>query len=105
VWFSGETGSPLRIRVTPLRTVYLKGGSGYFYDGYWGHGIDHGGLVIEGVTHDVGSPAGRAALCWLNETLSRYEASDGSVGYGMYENMCVGVYKPAGFDDAASVAP
>ena len=53
VWFSGADASDLRIKVTPLRTVYLKGGSGYFYDGYWGHGIDHGGSVIEGVTHDI----------------------------------------------------
>jgi hypothetical protein len=104
VWFSGDKASDLRIKVTPLRTVYLKGGSGYFYDGYWGHGIDHGGLVIEGVTHDIGSPEGRAELNWLNETLSRYEASDGRVAYGMFENMCVGVYRPAGFDDPRSVA-
>jgi hypothetical protein len=105
VWFSGADASDLRIAVTPLRTVYLKGGSGYFYDGYWGHGIDHGGLVVEGVTDDIGSAEGRAKLSWLNETVSRFEASDGTVGYGMYENMCVGVYKPAGFDDAQSVAP
>ena len=104
VWFSGDGASDLRLRVTPLRTVYLKGGSGYSYDGYWGHGIDHGGLVVEGVTHDIGSAEGRAAVSWLNETLSRYDASDGSVGYGMYENMVVGTYRPAGFDDPQSVA-
>ena len=104
VWFSGDGASDLRIRVTPLRTVYLKGGSGYSYDGYWGHGIDHGGLVVEGVTHDIASPEGRAAVSWLNETLSRYDASDGTVGYGMYENLCAGIYRPAGFDDPTSVA-
>jgi hypothetical protein len=105
VSFSGSGASDLRIAVTPLRTVYLKGGSGYSYDGYWGHGVDHGRLVVEGLTHDVASPEGRARLCWLNETLSRYEASDGRVGYGMHENLCVGVYEPAGFDTPSSVAP
>jgi hypothetical protein len=105
VSFSGPEASDMRIAVTPLRTVYLKGGSGYTYDGYWGHGIDHGKLMVEGVTHDVGSPEGRAELCWLNETLSRYETSDGLVGYGMHENMVVGVYQPAGFDTPVSMAP
>jgi len=105
VSFSGPGAADLRIRVTPLRTVYLKGGSGYSYDGYWGHGIDHGKLVVEGVTHDVESAEGRAALCWLNETLSRYDASDGRVGYGMHENMVIGVYQPGGFDTFAAVAP
>ena len=105
VSFSGPGASDLRIRVTPLRTVYLKGGSGYSYDGYWGHGIDHGELVVEGVTHDVASAQGRASLCWLNETLSRYDATDGRVGYGMHENMVVGTYEPHGFHDPTTVAP
>jgi hypothetical protein len=104
VWFSGAGASDLRVRVTPLRTVYLKAGSGYMYDGSWGHGVDQGGLVVEGLTHDVASPEGRAAASWLNETLSRYETDDGRVGYGMFENLCAGLYLPAGFDGPDAVA-
>jgi hypothetical protein len=104
VWFSGEGSSDLKVRVTPLRTVYLKGGSGYSYDGRWGHGVDQGGLVVEGLTHDVVSPESRAQLTWLNETLCRFETSDGGVGYGMYENLVAGVYRPGGFDTPTAVA-
>ena len=104
VWFSGAGSSDLRIRVTPLRTVYLKGGSGYQWDGRWGHGVDQGGLVVEGVTHDVADPVSRAELTWLNETLCRFETSDGRVGYGMYENLCAGLYRPLGYESPTDVA-
>ena len=96
--------SDLRVRVTPLRTVYLKAGSGYLYDGRWGHGVDQGGLVVEGLTHDISTPEGARQASWLNETLSRYETSDGRVGYGMFENLCAGLYLPAGFDGPDAVA-
>lgn len=104
VWFSGNGASDLRVRVTPLRTVYLKGGSGYAWDGRWGHGVDQGGLVVEGLTHALSTPEARAELSWLNETLSRYETSDGRVGYGMFENLCAGLYLPNGFDSPTAVA-
>jgi hypothetical protein len=104
VWFSGAGASDLQVRVTPLRTVYLKGGSGYHYDGRWGHGVDQGSLVVEGVTHDLSTAARRAEVAWLNETLSRYETSDGRVGYGMFENLCARVYRPAGFETPDAVA-
>ncbi len=104
VSFSGAGASDLRIRVTPLRTVYLKGGSGYLYDGTWGHGVDQGGLVVQGLTHDLSTAEARAELSWLNETLSRYETSDGRVGYGMFENLSMGLYLPAGFDSPTAVA-
>jgi hypothetical protein len=41
----------------------------------------------------------------LNETLCRFETATGEVGYGMHENMLMGVYKPSGFLTADAVAP
>ena len=41
----------------------------------------------------------------LNETLCRFELSTGEVGYGMHENMLVGIYRPTGFDTPEAVAP
>ena len=106
VWFSGDGASDLRIRTTPLRTVYLKAGSGYMYDGYWGHGVWQGpDLKVEGVVTPVGSPTERLDLSFLNETLSRHETNDGRVGYGMHENLIAGLYLPAGFDGPDAVAP
>jgi hypothetical protein len=93
------------ITCTPLITVYLKAGSGYSYDGHWGHGVYQGPLAVEGVTHDIGAPHERLHLSWLNETLCRYDSSDGSVGYGLYENLVAGVHLPSGFTRPDTMAP
>ncbi|MGI9603218.1 MAG: hypothetical protein ACR2QE_15125 [Acidimicrobiales bacterium] len=106
VWFSGDGASDLRITTTPLRTVYLKAGSGYIYDGYWGHGVWQGAdEKVEGVTVDVGEPTERLELSFLNETLCRHDTNDGRVGYGMHENLYAGLYLPFGWDGPDSVAP
>jgi hypothetical protein len=106
VWFSGDGASDIRIESTPLRTVYLSSGSGYKYDGYWGHGVWQGAdPKVEGVVDEIGEPTDRLHLAWLNETLSRYETSEGLTGFGMHENMANGLYLPAGFDRPDAVAP
>ncbi|NRA97746.1 MAG: hypothetical protein HRU14_16235, partial [Planctomycetes bacterium] len=89
----------------PLRTVYLAAGSGYIPMDGWGHGYYQGPLVVEGHSYDMGDPAVRKQYALLNETLCRFELSTGEVGYGMHENMCMGTYKPYGFNAADSVAP
>lgn len=105
IWFEGPGASDLRITTTPLRSVYLKAGSGYLYDGYWGHGVWQGDEVkTEGLSVDVGEPAERLDLAWLNETLSRHETNDGRVGYGMHENMAAGLYLPNGWTSPDAVA-
>ena len=42
---------------------------------------------------------------FLNETLCRFELDTGEVGYGMHENLLVGIYRPTGFltPDAGAV--
>lgn len=106
MWFSGPGASDLRIKTTPLKTVYLKAGSGYMYDGYWGHGVWQGDHEkVEGVITQIGEPTERLGISFLNETLSRHETNDGRVGYGMHENLISGLYLPDGFDSPEAMAP
>jgi hypothetical protein len=98
-------GEPIVVTGTPLRTLYLAAGSGYAPDEEWGHGYYQGPLKVQGVEHDFSSPDQRRRYALLNETLSRFETSTGEVGYGMHENMLMGIYRPSGFDTADSVAP
>ncbi len=102
---TAEDGTPIVVRTTPLRTLYLAAGSGYVPDGTWGHGYYQGPLKVEGVVHDLSDPEVRRRFAILNETLSRFELDTGQVGYGMHENMLMGVYHPTGFSTADAVAP
>ncbi len=97
-------GAPIVVHTKPLRTLYLAAGSGYVYDGTWGHGMYQGPLAVEGVVHDLTDPEVRRRYAILNETLSRFELASGEVGYGMHENMLRGVYRPSGFLTPESVA-
>lgn len=101
----GFAHSPITVATTPLRTVNLGMGSGYMPQPDWAHGMYKGPLVVQGLTYDVSSPRARAKTFGLNETLSRFEASNGDVGYGMHENLIAGVYRPYGFERPDSVAP
>jgi hypothetical protein len=105
LWFSGDGASDLRITTTPLKTVYLKAGSGYMHDGYWGHGVWQGAdLKVEGVDTPIGEPTDRLDIAFLNETLCRHETNDGRVGYGMHENLAAGLYIPFGWKSPDAVA-
>ena len=98
-------GAPIVVRTTPLRTLYLAAGSGYVPDGTWGHGYYQGPLKVEGLVHDLSDPEVRRRYAILNETLSRFELADGQVGYGMHENMLIGIHPPPGFHTPDTVAP
>ncbi len=102
---SAPDGTPIVVKNTPLRTLYLAAGSGYVNDGTWGHGVYQGALKVEGLTHDLSDPEVRRSYAILNETLCRFEMATGEVGYGMHENMLMGVYKPTGFLTPETVAP
>jgi hypothetical protein len=101
---STPDGTPIVVRTTPLRTLYLAAGSGYVPDGEWGHGFYQGPSKVEGLVHDLADPEARRRYAFLNETLSRFETADGQVGYGMHENMLIGVYEPGGFLTGDAVA-
>ena len=74
-------------------------------DGTWGHGVYQGPLKVEGLVHDLADPEERRKYAVLNETLCRFELDTGEVGYGMHENMLVGIYRPSGFLTPDAVAP
>src|SRR5262249_52181216 len=78
--------------IPPLRTVYLSAGSGYSYDGEWGHGVYQGPLVVQGLVQPIGDPPARRDLSGLNDTLCRFELDGGEVGYGLHENMVLGAH-------------
>jgi hypothetical protein len=103
--FEHPSGKDVWVTNTPLRTVYLAAGSGYMPSPDWGHGMYKGELVVEGLTYDVADPAVRRRYSSLNETLCRFDLSTGEVGFGMHENLCLGVYRPYGFLTPEAVAP
>lgn len=78
-----EGGSPIALKVSPLGTVYLRGG---LYDGLNGvyHGSDRGSLKVETETWDVRSDETRQSATGLNDHASKFEGPDG-VGYGVFE--------------------
>ena len=98
-------GDTIVVTTTPLRTLYLAAGSGYVPDGEWGHGFYQGPLKVQGVSHDLSDPEVRRKYAFLNETLSKFELSTGEVGYGMHENMLIGIYRPTGFETPTTMAP
>ena len=100
-----HNGKPLRIEATPLRTVYLAAGSGYIPKPDWALGMYQGALKVEGLTYDMSTEEERAKHAPLYETLCRFELSTGEVGYGLLENLVVGVYHPHGFDSPGAMAP
>ena len=90
---------------TPLRTLYLAAGSGYVNLDGWGHGVYQGELKVEGLVHDLSDPEERRKYAYLNETLCRFETDTGEVGYGMHENMLIGIHHPTGFHTPETQAP
>ncbi|MCA9503206.1 MAG: hypothetical protein H6748_17990 [Spirochaetaceae bacterium] len=98
-------GEDVTFTSTPLRTVYLAAGTGYIASEEWGHGHYKGPLVVQGETFDMSTQAQRSRYAMLNETLCRFDLSTGEVAYGMHENMCLGVYRPFGFDEPGKMAP
>jgi hypothetical protein len=100
-----KDGSKTRVTSTPLRTVYLKAGSGYMPDGSWGHGWYQGALKVEGLTYDMSTFEERQKWAGLNETLARFELDSGEVAFGLHENLIIGKYEPHGFIEGDSVAP
>jgi hypothetical protein len=103
--FEHPSGRELSVQTTPLRTVYLAAGTGYVPQPDWAHGMYQGELKVEGLSFDLADPANRSQYGLLKETLSRFELSTGEVGYGMHENICLGVYRPHGFETGDAVAP
>jgi len=100
-----DGGEDIVITSLPQRTVYLAAGSGYLPTEDWGHGFYKGQSVVEGMTFDMSTQKKRSQYAILNETLCRFELNTGEVSYGMHENLCIGIYRPHGFDEPGKMAP
>lgn len=104
VSFEKPGGARRTVEVTPLRNVHLMAGTGYGGNDGWRHGVYQGPLKVEGLTYDLTDPKVLASINGLNEMLCKFEL-DGVEGYGMYEHMIRGIYRPYGFDTPATMAP
>ena len=72
----------------------------------WGHGVYQGPLEVEGLVHDLVRPRGASQVRRSSTRPCAGSSLDtGEVGYGMHENMLVGIYRPTGFDTPETVAP
>ena len=99
-------GSTITVRNTPLRTLYLAAGSGYVnLDGVGPRRVPGAARRSRGSCTTCPTPRTRRKYAILNETLCRFETDTGEVGYGMHENMLVGIHHPTGFHTPETQAP
>jgi hypothetical protein len=94
-------GGKFKIECDPLTVLWM---SGCGYGGDWRHGMYHGPLAVEGITHDLNDPETVRKLYGIHETVCRFTIGD-EVGYGVFELMVAGVYPRYGFDTPMAVAP
>ena len=81
--FPEAPGGPLEVAVTPLTHVWVMVGTGYGLEPDWKHGMYQGPLKVESFTLDMQKDAGR--MFGLSDHSARFEASNGDVGYGLFE--------------------
>lgn len=89
-------GAPLTIDVEPLLPMFLGKGTGYGFDDDWRHGMWQGPLVVQGVRYDLADPTVAASLFGIVDAVSRFTASDGRVGHGLFEWLVLGRHDPSG---------
>jgi hypothetical protein len=104
VTFVQTSGQDVVVKVTPLRNVHLMAGTGYGGGDGWRHGVYQGALKVEGLTYDLADPSVLRKISGFNEMLCAFDLA-GERGYGMYEHIINGIYRPYGFDTPAAVAP
>ncbi len=97
---SDGTGRQMTVTAEPVATVYM---SGIGYGPPWRHGFYQGPLAVEGEIWDLSDSATLKRIFGLTETLCRFDL-DGSVGYGVFEFLCIGPYLPLGLETGQSVA-
>ncbi|MEJ7584161.1 MAG: hypothetical protein WKF43_08755 [Acidimicrobiales bacterium] len=83
-------GTPLTVEVEPLLPMFIGKGTGYGFDTDWRHGMWQGPLVVQGVRYDLGDPEVAAGLFGIVDAVSRFTASDGRVGHGLFEWLVLG---------------
>ncbi len=99
-------GTPVRMTLEPMSTLYMAG-AGYAYMGGWRHGQYHGPLAVEGETWDLTDASVTQKLMGQTETVCDYtvEGLDIGTGHGILEFLLLGAYEPYGFAKWSDVAP
>ncbi|HVM40490.1 MAG TPA: hypothetical protein VM618_06895 [Acidimicrobiia bacterium] len=95
--------SDLVITTTPVLPVHVGVGTGYGLDADWRHGMWQGPLKVEGLDLDLSKEEDAARMWGIVDAVARSEASDGAVGWGLFEYLFIGPnarYGWTGFDDA-----
>lgn len=104
------SGAPLLLEISSGGSVALNCGCGYGSDPDWTHGSWQGRKVCRRVDVDMSDPNALARVPFgVNDHLGRATlvSDDGQrrEGRGLFEHGCIGVHRPSGFHDWASVAP
>ena len=99
------TGKPITVRNTPLRTLYLAAGSGYVQRRRRGATAStRVRSKVEGHRARPLRPRGAAQVrASSTRRCAGSSSTTGEVGYGMHENMLMGVYRPTGFETPETV--
>ena len=96
------SGEPVEVTATPLLRMHIGIGAGYGFDPDWRHGMYQGELVVQGVSWDLRTEEGRAAMWGIVDSVARFERSDGAIGFGLLEYLLLGPHERfglKGFDD------
>ena len=76
--------------------MFVGKGTGYGFDADWHHGMWQGRLVVEAVRYDLSDPEVAAQMFGIVDAVSRFTASDGRVGHGLFEWLVLGRHDPSG---------
>jgi hypothetical protein len=101
--FPDAPGGRLDIDVTPLIEAHIGVGTGYGMDQDWRHGMYQGDLVVQGFELDTVKNADR--FFGLVDSVARFEANTGDVGYGLHEYMFLGPFPKYGLTGILDGAP
>jgi hypothetical protein len=105
LWIPEAGGRELVIDAELLRRCWIGAGTGYgYFDPGWIHGMYQGPLKVGGLRWDTTDPEFRSRFGFVTDTAARFTL-DGRVGYGLFELMILGVYRPYGFTGWDTVAP
>ena len=89
--FPDAVKGPLTIEAIPMEFLYVMVGTGYGLENDWRHGMYHGErTVVQKLSLDMQKDRDR--MFGLVDCATRFESSNGDVGYGLFEWMFIGPF-------------
>lgn len=93
--FPHAPGGALEIRAIPMEHLYVMVGTGYGLENDWRHGMYQGNsTVVQQLSLDMNKD--RERMFGLVDCATRFESSNGDVGYGLFEWMFIGPFPSYG---------